>query len=100
MFFETFLGGGLLALTILIVLCVVMSAYVIRVFRQGTTQSFTVTVLFLATMMFGFIGSTLDSGPAAIVFWSLAASAPILQRRDLAWARVAPTFENRFMEVQ
>lgn len=100
MFFETFLGGGLLAITILIILCVVMSAYVIRVFCQDTSLSFTVTILFLATMMFGFIGATLDSGPAAIVFWSLAASVPILQNRSSTRLRVAPTFKKQFAEVR
>lgn len=101
MFVETFVGGGLLAITILIILCVVMATYVTRVFfRQNTRLSFVATALFVATLMFGSIGGTLDSGPAAITFWSLAASLPILRYRGLAAARVAMTSKKRLVEAR
>jgi hypothetical protein len=83
MFLETFVGGGFLAITILLILCSVMAVYAMRVFRQDTTLSFTVAILFVATVMFGFIGPTLDSGPVAITFWSLAAIFPLLQKGSL-----------------
>jgi hypothetical protein len=87
MFLETFVGGGFLAIIILLILCSVMTVYAMRVFRQDTTLSFTVAILFVATLMFGFIGPTLDSGPVAITFWSLAAIFPLLQRASLVPAR-------------
>jgi hypothetical protein len=100
-FFETFVGGGLLAITILVILCVVMTAYVAHVFlRQDTSVCFAVTILFLVTLMFGSIGSTLESGPVAIVFWSLAASLPILRNKGLASARTAVTFRKELMEAR
>jgi len=89
MFVETFAGGGLFAITILLALCVVVSIYVTRAFRQGAQFSFELTVLFLATMMFGFIGGSLDSGPIAITFWSLAAIVPTLQNRESRVSRGA-----------
>jgi hypothetical protein len=87
MFFETFTGGGIPAITILVILCSLMAVYAIRVSRQDTTLSFTVTILFAATMMFGSIGPTLESGAVAITFWSLAAILPRLQRGGLAAVR-------------
>ncbi len=98
MFFETFVGGGLLAITLLILLCVVMAAYAVRIFlSQNTRLSFAITVLFLTTLMFGSIGGTLDAGSGAITFWSLAAILPILRNRSLATARVAMTFKKQLV---
>lgn len=99
MFVETFAGGGLLALTVLVILCLAMSVYAVRVFRQDSTLSFTVTILFLLTIMFGFIGATLDSGSVAITFWSVAASLPILRKRELALSRLRLIPQTQQAEV-
>jgi hypothetical protein len=87
MFVETFVGGGFLAFTLLMILCSLMCVYAVRVFRQGSVLSFTVTILFVATMMFGFIGPNLDSGSVATIFWSLAAIFPPLQSGSLVVVR-------------
>jgi len=100
MFFETFSGGGFPATSLLVILCVVMTVYAMRVFRQNTELSFTVPILFLVTVMLGFIGATLDAGCVAITFWFLAASMPVLQNRGSAWSRVAPTFKKQLAEVR
>jgi hypothetical protein len=85
MFLETFAGGGFPAITILLVLCVVMSVYAGRIFFSGNTNlSFAVGILFLLTLISGFLGANFDSGPAAITFWSLAAIFPLLRRDRLA----------------
>jgi hypothetical protein len=91
MFVETFLGGGLVAITILLALCIVMLAYAIRIFlSQDTSLSFAVTILFLLTLAAGFVGATFDSGSMAIAFWSLAACLPILySRRQASGERAA-----------
>jgi hypothetical protein len=99
MFFETLAGGGILAFTILVILCLVMSSDAVRVFFNGNTNlSFGVGILFLLTLMYGFIGATVDSGPTAITFWSLAASLPVL-RRSLVSDQVAMTFNQPLIEV-
>jgi len=80
MFVETLLGGGIIAATILLFLCVMMLADAVRVFRLGNTNvTFLVGVLCLLTLFSGVLGATLDSGPTAITFWSLAAILPILK---------------------
>jgi hypothetical protein len=83
MFFETFAGGGFPAIAILVILCLVVSAYAMNLFRHDTNLGFTATILFMVTMMLGFIGADIDSGPVAITFWSLAASFPLLRNGDL-----------------
>lgn len=99
MFAETFAGGGLLALTVLLILCIVMTTYVLRVLCQNTKPSFTIAILFLATIMFGFIGANFDSGPVAITFWSIAASLPVVRRKEPSLRQGAVAFGNRFAEV-
>lgn len=96
MFVEAIVGGGLFALMALLVLCIAMSGYAIRAFRQGAQLSFELTVLFLATMMFGFVAGSLDSGPTAIIFWSLAAILPMMQNREFGVSQVtlAPSLRN------
>jgi hypothetical protein len=100
MYLEIFVGGGLLASIIFITLCVVVSAYLIGVFRQNTNLSFTVTVLFLATLMFGSVGGTVDSGLLGITFWSIAASLPILRTRSIVSARAAMVPKGQLMKAR
>jgi O-antigen ligase/polysaccharide polymerase Wzy-like membrane protein len=93
MFFETFAGGGIIAITILVALCVVMSIDAIRIFFRGNTNlSFAVGILFLLTLMSGFM-ATIDSGPTAHTFWSLAAILPVLLR-NLGSDRAAMTLSE------
>lgn len=100
MFFETFVGGGFPAITILVILCLVMSADATRLFHQDKSLGFTVTILFVATLILGFIGANIDSGPVAITFWSLAASLPVLRNRGSTSARASMTFDNTQIEVR
>jgi O-Antigen ligase len=104
MFFETFAGGGFLAITILLILCFVMTAYAVRISRHESQLSFTLTILFLLSITFGFIGANLDSGGAAMIFWSLAAIFPLLQSGRLIvapgcsgttqWASTKPVYSR------
>ncbi|MGA8812247.1 MAG: O-antigen ligase family protein [Candidatus Sulfotelmatobacter sp.] len=87
MFFEAFVGGGLIGITILVALCVVMSVYAVRTFFRGNTNlSFLLSTLFLVCLMFGAVGPNIDSGPIAITFWSLAAILPLFQHSRQAVA--------------
>lgn len=79
MFFETFVGGGILGLVPLILLCSVTGIYSIRLLRyRGSRVAFTVSMMFAATLMFGSIGGDFGYGPLGITFWSLCAMLPIL----------------------
>jgi O-antigen ligase len=79
MFFEAFVGGGLLGLAALVLLCFVLGIYAIRLLRHRYSQTtFTVSMLFVATLLFGSIGGDFGYGPLGITFWSLSAMVPIL----------------------
>jgi hypothetical protein len=100
MFIETFAGGGLVAITILVALCILMSADAVHVFLRGNTDlSFVAGILFLITLISGFMGATVDSGGTAITFWFLAASLPVL-RRNMDSDRIAVTFNNLQAEAR
>ncbi len=100
MFFETFAGGGVPAITVLLILCGVMASDAVRVFFYGSTNlSFLVGILFLLTLVSGFMGATVDSGPTAVTFWSLAAMLPSLRRR-LVSDRVQIMFSHSLAEVK
>jgi hypothetical protein len=79
MFMEILLGGGVLSTAFLIGLCAVLSVCAARLLltRRGAF-SFATVALFIACVMFGFMGEEIDSGPVAICFWYSAAVLPWL----------------------
>jgi hypothetical protein len=79
MFFEVLSGGGLLSFALFLALCVTLSTYAARLlFLSGDRLSFASAALFIACLLFGFAGETIDSGPFAISFWCSAAALPLL----------------------
>lgn len=98
MFFEAFVGGGMLGLAALMLLCFVLGIYAIRLLQyRGSRIAFTVSMMFAATVMFGSIGGDFGYGCLGITFWSLSAMLPILNenrkpsRAKAGAARVALT---------
>jgi len=98
MFLEVLVGGGLLSFTILIAICVALSVYAIRLLWLGGDRLRFVTVsLFVASLLLGFIGEEIGSGPAAISFWYSATALPLLyelsvkRRRQARGGQVAAT---------
>ena len=79
MFIETFIGGGVLSLVLLVALCVVLFVHSARVlYSMRDRSSFSTLLLFIASFFFGFMSEEIDSGPAAISFWYSAAALPLL----------------------
>jgi O-antigen ligase len=77
MFFEAFVGGGILAFVALVSLSIVTSIYAIRLLYHRENQlAFTLSMMFAATLMFGSIGGDFGYGPLGITFWSLCAMLP------------------------
>lgn len=80
MFFEVLSGGGLLSLALLVALTVTLLVYTFRLLVRRKDQfSFAVSLLFIACLLFGFMGDEIDSGPVAIAFWYSVAVLPRLQ---------------------
>jgi hypothetical protein len=91
MFVEVLAGGGVLSFTLLIALCLTVSAYAIRLlYFKRDRLSFGTSSLLLACFLFGSMGEEIDSGPVAVGFWYCAAVLPWLCaqpiRRSLALA--------------
>lgn len=79
MFMEVLLGGGVLSFALLLALCAVLSVWAARLlFLRRDSFSFAVVSLFIACMLFGFMGDEIDSGPVAMCFWYSAAVLPWL----------------------
>lgn len=79
MFFEVLSGGGLVSFALFLALCVTVSAYAVRLlYLSRDRYSFAYAALFIACLLFGFTGETIDSGPLATSFWCSAAALPLL----------------------
>ena len=99
MFFETLTGGGIPAVSFLLVLCFLMCAYAVRGFHRDSEISLAAASLLILSLMFGSIGATLDSGPIGITFWCLAAILPMLLGRTSVLASAPMVLIGRTTEV-
>jgi len=84
MFVEVLVGGGVLSFGLLAALCVTLSTYAVRLLYAGRDRlSFALSTLFLASLLFGFMGDPLHSGPVAMAFWGAAAALPLLYESSI-----------------
>jgi O-antigen ligase len=84
MFFEVLSGGGLVSFALFLALCITLSTYAVRLLYLGADRvSFAYAALFIACLLLGFTGETIDSGPLAISFWCSAAMLPRLHKWSL-----------------
>ena len=84
MFFEVLSGGGLVSFALFLALCVTLSTYTVRLLYLSRDRfSFAYAALFIACLLLGFTGETIDSGPLAISFWCSAAVLPRLHKWSL-----------------
>jgi hypothetical protein len=82
MFIEVLLGGGVASFVLLVALCAGLSANAARLlYTRSDGFSFAVSSLFIACLLFGFMGEEIDSGPVGICFWYCAAVLPWLCAR-------------------
>lgn len=92
-FFEAFVGGGLLALgTFLVLIALLTRDAAWLFFRSRDRLAFAGCALFMAALLFGFIGGELDAGQLGFPFWMLVSLLPYLRRRgdvELALGREA-----------
>jgi len=80
-FVEVLAGGGLLSFFLFVALCAVLATYAARLLcLKRDRLSFAFSALFIACIILGFMGETIDSGPLAISFWCSAAMLPRLHK--------------------
>ena len=84
MFVEVLSGGGVPSFALLIALCTTLSIYTVRLLCKTRDRlSFATASLFIACLLFGFMGDEIDAGPVAIGFWYSASVLPWLYRQSL-----------------
>lgn len=84
MFVEVLAGGGLVSVALFLALCVTLSIYAGRLlYLRRDRLAFAFSVLFIACIVLGFMGETIDSGPLALAFWCSASVLPRLHKWPL-----------------
>lgn len=89
-FFEAFVGAGLIGLVVFVWLFFRLSvdgAWMF--FRRRDALSFGLASLLVAVLLFGLIGGELDSGQMGFTLWFLLAAIPSLRRQSLLYDRQA-----------
>jgi O-antigen ligase len=78
-FFDVFIGGGIVSLTIFIALFLVLGFYVVKLLRKSrNANAFAVCSLFLYILVMGAVGESIDTGPFGFTFWLLISMLPLL----------------------
>ncbi len=81
-FFEAFVGGGVLALAAFLVLFFLLARDAAWLFfRSRDRLSFAGVALFTAVFLIGLIGGELDAGQVGFTFWMLVSLLPYLRER-------------------
>jgi hypothetical protein len=78
-FFDVFVGGGLLSLTVFLLLFIQLSFMAYKLLRRRPDAvSFAVCSLFLAVLIPGLVGGDIDTSPSGFTFWSLVTILPLI----------------------
>jgi len=84
MFIEVLAGGGLVSLALFLALCVTLSVYAAGLlYLTRDRLAFAFSTLFIACIVLGLMGETIDSGPLALAFWCSASALPRLREWPL-----------------
>jgi O-Antigen ligase len=90
MFFEVFIGGGFVSLSVFLVLIAALALHAWRLLRKhGDPTQFTVAALFVAIVVLGLVTGELDSTPFSFTFWGMATALPLLAAPETAFTETA-----------
>lgn len=79
-FFEVFVGGGLISLCVFLILIGAVSWRMFQLFkRKKQPSAFVAVSLYLVVIFNGVIGSSIDTGQVAFTLWLLLALLPLLR---------------------
>ena len=85
-FFDVFVGGGIVTEAVFIVLVIAMIVYAIKLLRKKRdAESFGAASLLIVVVMIGAVGASVDSTPFGFLFWGLVTMLPLLN----AWPEEA-----------
>jgi hypothetical protein len=99
MFFEILSGGGIVACSLFTILCLTLSVYAgCIIYKNRDRLSLAIASLFIASLLFGFMGDEIDSGPVALCFWYSAAALPWLHERS-SMHKTRPVVSRRRLPV-
>ncbi len=78
-FFDVFVGGGILSITVFVVLIIMLAVKAVKLLRKrNDAVSFAVGSVFLVVLLFAFVGEDIDSSPFGFTFWALVTMLPLL----------------------
>lgn len=101
MFVEVLAGGGVPSFALLTALCITLSIYTLRLLSKTRDRlSFAAASLFIACLLFGFMGDEIDAGPVAIGFWYSASVLPWLYQQSRKRTPPPTEFDTRFPITQ
>lgn len=82
-FFEVFVGGGILAASAFLLLFVMLAIQVRKLLHdRNDTITFAACTLFLAMFVLGVVGGDIDSSPYGFMFWCIVTMVPFLNNRS------------------
>jgi O-antigen ligase len=78
-FFDVFIGGGILSLTVFLVLFIALGHHSIKLLRRTRNgTAFAICALFLYVVFMGSMGETIDTSPFGFAFWMTVSMLPIV----------------------
>jgi len=81
-FLDVFIGGGLVTLTVFLLLLVVLGYHSIRVLRSTRNgTAFAISGLLFYVLIMGSMGETIDTSPFGLTFWILVSVLPTVASR-------------------
>ena len=91
-FFDVFVGGGILSISVFLLLLVLLSIEATKLLRERRDAvSFAVCSLLLAFVVLGSVGQDIDSSPGGFTFWCLVTMLPFLRNGPAeSYVRSAP----------
>lgn len=85
-FFDVFVGGGIVTEVVFIALVIAMIVYAIKLLRKKRdAESFGAACLLVTVVLIGAVGASIDSTPFGFLFWALVTMLPLLN----AWPEEA-----------
>jgi O-antigen ligase len=81
-FFDVFIGGGLLSLAVFLLLFLVLGYHSMKLLRRTTdATAFAISGLFFYVLIMGSMGETIDTSPFGFTFWMIVSMLPIVTAR-------------------
>ena len=81
-FFDVFIGGGLLSLTVFLLLFIVLGFHCFKILRSTRdATAFAICGLFFYVLIMGAMGETIDTTPFGFTFWMIVSMLPVVASR-------------------